>query len=172
MKKTLLTTALATAMIGLSTTALAQDEYRSYVGIDYQLYSFSTSGQSDLEPESIVFKLGSSLGDYAKIEGRFGRSVADDNNRNTALKVDEIIGFYVKGGMQVADMLFPYAIIGFTKVDFEFYQEPDQTESDLSYGVGADLHFGRFQVGAEWMMMQDKSDYELEVVSLSAAWRF
>lgn len=168
MKKALLTTAMATSMMGLSASALAEH----YVGLDYQQYSLSSSGMSDLEPESVALRLGSSLGDYARVEGRFGRSVADDNNEVTALKIDQYIGFYVKGGMTVADMVFPYAIIGYSKVDLETYGERAETESDMSYGVGADLHFGQFQVGAEWMMMHDKSDYELEVISLSGAWRF
>jgi len=42
----------------------------------------------------------------------------------------------------------------------------------MSYGLGGDLHFGSFQVGAEWMMAQDKTDYELKLATISAAWRF
>lgn len=169
MKKAILSTALATSLMGFAGLASAE---HSYVGVDYQMYSFGASGIDDMEPDAMVFKLGSSVSDYAIIEGRFGRSLTDDNANSTALKIDEIIGIYVKGGMDVMDMVFPYAVLGYSKVDFEFYGEPDQTESDLSYGVGADLYFGNLQVGAEWMMMQDKTDYELEVVSVSAAWRF
>lgn len=168
MKKAILSTALATALLGSASAALAE----SYVGADYQMYTFSTSGVDDLEPDALVFKLGSSLGDYAKLEGRFGRSLSDDNADGVAMKIDEIIGFYVKGGMDVMNMVFPYAVLGYSKVDFEVRDLPDQTESDMSYGVGADFHFGSMQVGVEWMMMQDKTDYELEVISLSGAWRF
>ncbi|MEN8670914.1 MAG: hypothetical protein ABF318_17425, partial [Ketobacter sp.] len=72
-----------------------------------------------------------------------------------------------------ADMLFPYVILGYTKVDYEFWGASiDQTESDLSYGLGADVELGSFKVGLEWMMLQDKSDYELEGLSLNGAWRF
>ena len=168
MKKAILSSAVAAALLGSATGALAE----GYVGLDYQMYTFSASGADDMEPQSMVLKLGGSLGQYAKVETRFGRSVADDNANGTDLKIDEIIGFYVKGGMDVMDLVFPYAVIGYSKVDFEFHDQPDQTESDVSYGVGADFHFGDMQVGVEWMMMQDKTDYELEVVSLSGAWRF
>ena len=61
--------------------------------------------------------------------------------------------------MEFADMVFPYVALGYTKVDFEFHgSQNDLTESDLSYGIGADVRIGQFQVGLEWIMLQDKSD--------------
>ena len=61
---------------------------------------------------------------------------------------------------------------------------PDQKNAvnrAVSYGVcaaidemdaRADLHIGNFQVGAEWMMMLDESEYELKTTSVSVGWRF
>jgi len=109
------------------------------------------------------------------LETRLGRSLSDDNEHNVGLtlKVDELIGFYAKGGMDFANMVFPYFVLGYSKVDLEFEgAATEQTESDISYGIGADFHFGMMQVGLEWLMMLDKSDYELDTLSLTAAYRF
>src|SRR5690606_18213831 len=131
MKKALIGTAIATGI--MLSTQMAKAE-SGYIGMDYQMYTLSASGIQDLEPQSIVLKLGGNVNEFVQLEGRFGRSVADDNASGTALKIDEIIGFYVKGGMPLMDMVFPYAILGYSKVDLEFFGEPSQTESDMSYG--------------------------------------
>lgn len=171
MKKTLLAVTAATGLMVGAQAAMAEDGL--YIGAQYNLYTFSTSGLDDLEPDGLALVLGGDLNENFQIEGRFGRSLSDDNVTGAALKVDEHIGFYVKGGMKFADLVFPYVILGYTKVDYEFWGASiDQTESDLSYGLGADVELGQFKVGLEWMMLQDKSDYELEGLSLSGAWRF
>ncbi|AUM11845.1 porin family protein [Ketobacter alkanivorans] len=170
MNKMLIAAATATGLLCASQSALAEGD--TYIGAQYTMFTVSTSGADDLEPDGMALVLGGKLSDNFMIEGRFGRSLSDDNIPGVALKVDEQIGFYVKGGMEFADMVFPYVALGYTKVDFETRGAIDQTESDLSYGVGADLHFGNLQVGIEWMMLQDKTDYELEGLSLTGAWRF
>jgi len=178
MNKMLIAAATATGLLCASQSVLAEGD--TYIGAQYNMYTVSTSGADDLEPDGLALILGGKLNDNFMIEGRFGRSLSDDNIPGVALKVDEQIGFYVKGGMEFANMVFPYVALGYTKVDFETrdpiddtaYGLPYGTESDLSYGVGADLHFGNLQVGIEWMMLQDKTDYELEGLSLSGAWRF
>ncbi len=171
MKKALIATALASGILVTAPAALAGT---GYIGMDYQLFNITpdASGADDFSPEGIAVKIGGSLSDYAMIEGRFGSSSADDNANDTALQVDNFMGVFIKGGMDVANMVFPYVIVGATKFEFQAYDEPDETESDLSYGVGADLHFGDLQFGAEWMMMQDTKDFDMEVISVSAAWRF
>lgn len=171
MKKTLIAAATAAGLLCASQSVLAEGDL--YIGGQYNLYTVSISGVDDLEPDGLALVIGGKLNENFKLEGRFGRSLSDDNIPGAALKVDEHIGFYVKGGMTFADMVFPYVALGYTKVDFEFWGEPvDQTESDLSYGVGADLNFGNLMVGLEWMKLQDKTDYELEGLSLTGAWHF
>lgn len=145
----------------------------NYIGIMYNMYTFSGSDLEDMEPEGFTINLAGALNDNFLIEGRLGHGISDDNANGTALKIGEYIGFYVKGGMDFANMIFPYAIIGYSKVDVEVgRQSPPNTESDISYGIGADLHFGHFQVGLEWMTLLDESDYKVENLGLSAAYRF
>lgn len=171
MKKTLVTTAIASSLLFAGQTVQAEES--AYIGLQYNMYTVGIDGLDDLEPDGLVVKLGGDISEHFQLETRFGRSLSDDNVDGAALKVDEYIGFYVKGGMEFADMVFPYVALGYTKVDFEFHgSQNDLTESDLSYGIGADVRIGQFQVGLEWIMLQDKSDYDLENLNVSAAWRF
>lgn len=170
MKKTLLAAAIASLALGAQ-TALADDDL--YIGAQYNLYTLSSSGMDDLEPDGLAVIMGGNINENFQVEGRFGRSLSDDNNNVTAIKVDDYVGFYLKGGMSFADMVFPYVAIGYTKVDLEIWGAPiNETESDLSYGIGADVALGNVKVGIEWMKLQDKTDYELEGLGLNAAWRF
>ncbi|MAR92091.1 MAG: outer membrane beta-barrel protein [Pseudomonadota bacterium] len=170
MNKTLLAAATAVGLIFAAPVAMAEGDH--YIGAQYNLYTLGTSALDDLEPEGLALVLGGNVSENFQLEARLGRSLSDDNVTGAAMKVDDHIGFYVKGGMTFADIVFPYIALGYTKVDLEFYDQRSQTESDLSYGVGADVAVGPVTLGLEWMKLQDKSDYDLEGLSLTGAWRF
>ncbi|MGB3622659.1 MAG: porin family protein [Ketobacter sp.] len=171
MKKALITTAITSGLFFTSQLTMAEEQ--NYVGLQYNMFTYSEDGLGDLEPEGVALVIGGELNDNFRLEGRLGSSTADDNVAGVALAIDNYIGFYVKGGMRFADMVFPYVVLGYSLVDLKSHDANYyDTESDLSYGVGADVNFGNFQVGLEWIMLQDKSAYELENLSLTAAWRF
>lgn len=168
MKKTLIGTALATGMVLSVPSAMAAD---GYIGLDYQMFRLVAEGLSDPQPEGVAVRLGGSLNDYFRVEGRIGSSTGNDEVDGVGVKVDDYMGLYLKSGATLANSLFPYVAIGFSKADVVVDDEPE-TEGDFSWGVGADLHIGNFQVGAEWMMMLDESEYELKTTSVSVGWRF
>lgn len=169
MKKALIGTALASGLL-LATPATFAGT--GYIGIDYQMYTTVIEQVPDLQPEAVALRLGGHLNDYFQVEGRIGSGTKGDEIDGDSLQVDNIFGFYLKGGVDLADLFFPYLMLGYTKVEFQSPDELGQTESDMSYGFGGDLHFGSFQIGAEWMMAQEKTDYELKMTTVSAAWRF
>ena len=170
MKKALIGTALATGILLSAQNTLADT---GYVGINYQMYTLSASGQDDLQPQGIALKIGGSLNQYFQVEGRIGTGTQDDNISGAAIMITNTQGFYLKGGMDVMNMVYPYVIAGFTKYDIKQYGDQlADTESGSSYGVGADFHYKRIQVGVEWMKLDDNSQYDLDQVSVSAAWRF
>src|SRR3990167_3352987 len=169
MKKALLGTVLASGLL-LATPATFAGT--GYVGIDYQLFTAVIENVPDLEPEAVALRIGGHLNDNFQLERRIGSGTKNDSVEGESLQVDNIFGFYLKGGVDLANMFFPYLLLGYTKVEFQSPGDIGQTESDMSYGFGGDLHFGSFQIGAEWMMAQDKTDYELKMTTLSAAWRF
>ncbi len=173
MKKALVSTALSSSLILLSQTSTAEENLQNYIGLQYDMFTYSESGIPDLEPEGIALVFGGELNDNFRLEGRFGSATADDNAPTLALSVDNYIGFYTKGGMRFANMVFPYIVVGYSLVDLKAHNSSYyDTESDISYGVGADVNFNNFQVGLEWIMLQDKSAYELENLSVTASWLF
>ena len=68
MKKAILATAMASALMGSASVALAD----SYIGLDYQGFTYSATGVGDLKPQAAGFRFGSSLGQYARAEARLG----------------------------------------------------------------------------------------------------
>lgn len=169
MKKALIGTALVSGML-LSTPSVMAGT--GYIGIDYQMFRLVTEGVDDFQPEGAGLRLGGALNDNFMIEGRVGRSTGSDEEDDVSLKVDDYMGLYLKGGADIADMLFPYVLVGFSKADLIMDNETPETEGGFSYGFGADMHLGNFQVGAEWMMMLDEADYELKTTTVSIGWRF
>ncbi|MEZ5506434.1 MAG: porin family protein [Gammaproteobacteria bacterium] len=169
MKKALIGTALVSGMLLSTPTVMAGT---GYIGLDYQMFRLVSEGIDDLQPEGAALRLGGSLSDNFMIEGRIGQSTGSDETDGVSLKVDDYMGLYLKAGVDVMDMLFPYVAAGFSKVDLTTDNDPSETEGGFSYGFGADVHLGNFQVGAEWMMMLDEADYELKTTSVSVAWRF
>ena len=170
MKKAILATAMASALMGSASVALAD----GYVGLDYQGYTYSASGVGDLKPSAMGVRLGSSLGQYAKVEARLGTGVQDDFNKdNTNLYITNLAGFYVKGGMDVMNIVFPYAIVGVSKYDMTSDEKTSYvTEDSVSYGVGADVHYKHFQVGIEWMQVEHSAKYNLDALTVSYAYIF
>ncbi len=168
MKKALIGTAVATGIL-LSTPSVMADT--GYVGIDYQMFRLVTDDSGDFEPEGAALRLGGSLSDYVMVEARLGASTGGDAVDDVSFKVDDFMGFYVKTGVDLANLVFPYVAVGLTKVDL-VTDDMRETEGDMSYGVGADVHFGSLQAGIEWMMLLDETHYELKTGTLSLAWRF
>ena len=170
MRIAFLISALSLGTFGISQAAVASS---NYIAVQYNTYEFSYDADEDLEPDGFTFNLGSHINENFIIEGRFGRSASDDNGNGVALKIDDYIGFYTKAGMTFADMVFPYIVLGYSKVDLELYNASiAQTESDFSYGIGAHVHYQDFQAGIEWMKVQDKTEFDLDALSLSFGWRF
>ena len=170
MKKALIGTALATGILLSAQNTLADT---GYIGINYQMYTLSASGQDDLKPQGVALKIGGSLNQYFQMEARLGTGTTNDNNASQSITITNTQGFYLKGGMDVMNMVYPYVIAGFTKYDIQKYGYSNaDTESGTSFGVGADFHYKHMQVGLEWMRLDDKSRYNLDQLSVSAAWRF
>ncbi|HVL00158.1 MAG TPA: outer membrane beta-barrel protein, partial [Dongiaceae bacterium] len=114
MKKALIGTALASGLLLATPSSFADT---GYIGIDYQLFTTVVEQEDDLQPEAVALRLGGNLNDYFQVEGRIGSGTkGDDNSQGESLQVDNIFGFYLKGGVDIANLFFPYMLVGYTKV--------------------------------------------------------
>lgn len=171
MKKALANSAAAAGLLLASQATLAEDQ--NYVGLQYNIFSYSEQDLEELEPEGATFIIGGDLNDYFRIDARIGQGVSYDSVPGLTMMIDNYIGFYLKGGISIQDVIFPYIAAGYSIVDLkaddaDYYE----TESDASYGVGVDIRVRRFQLGIEYLMLQDKTAYELDTFNITGSYLF
>ena len=70
--------------------------------------------------------VGHRFNEYYAAETRLGTTINDNNP-----KVEKFGGFYLKGGRQVSETIYPYAIVGYTIGSFN-----GSSDSAPSYGAG------------------------------------
>ena len=109
-------------------------------------------------------------------------------------ELDNLYGIFLRAGIP-AGSFYPYAIIGYTEGKGETtsgrfvasgdvagigrptlvaeFEREDETESDFSYGVGADYRFSNnLAVNAEWMSYLDKDGAKIGGVTLGLVYSF
>ncbi len=110
-------------------------------------------------------------------------------------ELDSLYGVFLRAGIS-ASSFYPYAIIGYTEGEGETtnarftasgdvagvtdrqtlvveYESEDETESDFSYGIGADFHFGNnLAANAEWMSYLDKDGAKIGGFQIGLVYSF
>ncbi len=110
-------------------------------------------------------------------------------------ELDSLYGVFLRAGVS-AGSFYPYAIIGYTEGKGETtnarfiasgdvagvagrqtlvveYENEDDTESDFSYGIGADFHFGNnLAANAEWMSYLDKDGAKIGGFQIGLVYSF
>lgn len=79
-------------------------------------------------------------------------------------------GAYLRAGVPVTDGFYPYAIAGYTKAKVEvsdFGVTASDSESDFSYGLGADFSVSKnVDITLEFMRYLDKDGVEIDGIGL------
>jgi opacity protein-like surface antigen len=166
--------ALATLMApGLSIA----EEGAVYAGAQITQYDFHQDGQESLKPHALSVSFGGDVTDLVSLEARLGSNVNADevSGSKTTFKVDQTFGLYSKIGQTVetpVGAVRPYGIIGLSKYRMEVGDSKTETDSDLSYGLGAAISpIDRVSVGLEFMRVASENDARLNSLSLTAAYR-
>lgn len=169
-------------ILGLSFLAFsASVSADNYVGGNFAIVEYSEQAiDSDLSLSVLFARAGTFFNENFAGEVRVGFGVGDDSidieGIDVDFEVDNVLGVYLRGGAQVGDGFFPYAVVGFTRGEFTV-SIPAGTysddESDLSYGVGLDVNLTEtLTVNGEYMSYIDKDGGELSGFSAGVAWRF
>ena len=106
------------------------------------------------------------------------------------VELDDLYGIFLRAGIS-AGQFYPYAIIGYTEGEGEVSNQriiatvegdsivaeadinEDETESDFSYGVGADFRFtDSIAMNAEWMSYLDKDGAKIGGFQLGLVFAF
>src|SRR5690606_13920656 len=161
--------------------AVAMANQHSYVGLQYSQVEYKESGAPDIEPTAIAVKAGAQLSDFLAVEARVGFGAGDDSvsagGTKLSLEVDNYISAYLKPTLPVGERFAVYALAGVTRSKLEMktntgFSDTD-SQTDLSYGVGADLNLSTNSfVSVEYARLLKGDDYDLDALSIGLGFRF
>jgi len=104
-------------------------------------------------------------------EARVGFGLDDDG-----VELDSMLGAYVRGGLPLSEVFFPYAIVGLTRIDYSYDNGPFDESGDemgISMGFGADFNINeRMEINAEYISYVDDDDAELDSLGVGLAVNF
>ncbi|MBD3642154.1 MAG: porin family protein [Marinobacter sp.] len=160
--------ALATLSGGLLATgaAQAQDMYKSGVGGLYAGFNYTFMntelGPYDADVGTLSGKVGVMATPFLGVEARAGFGVDDDTINGVDVSVDNFYGGYATFNLANESPVTPYAVLGFTRVEAEVGSVEDD-DSDVSYGIGANMEFAPNLSGnLEYMRYYDDDNVELD----------
>lgn len=174
--------AVAAALLSASFAAAAAEPYfgGSFAVVDYSVDGIS----SDASLNAIYGRGGLMFNDNISGEVRLGFGIGDDSINagpyEATIELKNMIGAYVRGGIPVGESFYPYAIIGYTRAEADteisgpdLNESSSESESDLSFGVGADFSITEtLKVNGEYMTYFDKDGAELSGFSIGVAKSF
>ena len=184
------TIGLVVLLASMSGNAFAGLTPGGYAGIQFASTDFSFEGvPQEFSPTALIGRAGSNLNQYVSIEGRLGIGLSDDtvtatdgvNTASVSIDIDTLIGLYGVGRLPLGKTSSLYALVGFTQVDATASASAtglgsasfSDDESDLSYGVGADIGIRyNLWVNVEYVQYLDKSDIEVSAIAVGMRFGF
>ena len=151
MFRSAVTTIATIAALSSASLASYADTYAS-AGFNFQDYEESVSTlpvQKIDSPLTAIFaRVGKRYTENFSAEVRLGVGLGDDEYQfdglDTGLKLSirEFYGAYLRGGVQVAERFYPYAVVGYSQATFELGDESFSVHENfggVSYGAGVDV---------------------------------
>ena len=143
-----------------------------YGGVSYSQLDYSEPGL-DLDFSTIGGLVGYKLSNSFAIEVRGARGQRDDSLYGVGVEVDKTFSVLGRFSLPNETNVTPYVVAGFTKAWLEVDGGYKVNESDYSYGIGAAFSLtDQFAVSAEYVVLLDKDDAEINALSLIATYDF
>lgn len=190
MNNKLLLIVLASTLLFDTGTAIASSEDKSYFGIQYGVGDYSENNISKtFKPTVLIGRFGYYFRPSFSIEGRFGLGMQGDtqflpefgaSGLDATLELDSILGVYGTGRINLTESSSLYGVLGVSRVKapasvpaFPAAISTTDGSSSVSYGVGADIGFGKKTLlNIELMRYLDKNSHDLNVIGVGAVFRF
>lgn len=171
-KTSILSTLLAASVASASISASAAELYAGG--------SFAVLDSDEVTLNAVYGRFGAFFNDNISAEARLGFGVGDDtvnyDGVDVKAELDNVYGAYLRGGIPAGEIFYPYAILGYTKGKLTasaYGVSASDSESDLSFGVGADFNVTEaLKINAEYMSYMDKDEAELTGFSVGVAFSF
>lgn len=183
-KLTTISVALAALMTGGQTMA------ETYVGGNILATKIKEDDLGSFKFASFYGRLGTEFTENFSAEIRVGTGLDNDTNSysidgvpvDLKVKLKHFYGAYVRGTIPVADVFYPYAVVGYTQAKLEAKASVPGTSisatdsdsgGDVSFGVGADIRLtSEVDLNLEYMNYYDKHDITLDGFAVGVTYRF
>lgn len=168
------------AAVFAATTSIA-NAGDNYFGGNLASIEYSEDGVSDEASLTAIYgRIGTHFNENFSGEIRAGFGVGDDTVDVFGFDVDvefeNFFGAYVRGGFQAAPAFYPYAVLGYTRGEVKASVSgfsDTATESDMSYGIGADFSINdNMMINFEYLNYLDKDEAEISGFTIGLAKTF
>lgn len=169
MKKTMIAGAIL-ASLTMATAVSAKDG--NYVGFGLSQHNLD-AGFFDADVMTLDGKIGTYFNENFSGEFRLGLGVQDDTVFGEDVELENYYGAYIRAGIPVSDGFYPYAIAGYSNMKVGVSGGGSDSESDFSYGVGADMAITNdVDFTVEYMRYLDKDGVEIDGIGLGFKFKF
>ena len=164
---------IALALSATSLTSTANDDLYWGAGVTSTKY---TESNEEASLSAFYGRFGKTINENFSIEGRIGLGLTGDDIYGVDLELKNYYGAYIRAGAPVTNIIFPYAIVGYSRGKLEASSggySASASESDTSFGLGVDFNVKDGNViNLEYMNYIDKDGSELDGFSLSFTTKF
>lgn len=177
MKRNTLALFFSSAILASAGAFAAGGEPGPYLGAGYTDASIDFDViDKDADIGVLFARAGYQINQNIAVEGRLGTGVDDDEIYGVEVELKDTYGVYVKAGFPTQSGLYPYALLGMTHVKVKasgFGGSETDSDSDISYGIGADYWFNStVSAGLELANLYDKDGDEVTGITFGMNFRF
>ena len=142
-----------------------------YLGLSYAQMDFSSDNSDEEATLDYVYgRFGAHFTRNVSGELRLGAGLDEDELSTGAVKNKILYGAYIRDGIHIGDVFFPFLMIGYSGGEFEFSHAEGAnktTKSGFSYGLGADFNLlSWLTINTEYLVYMNKTDADLKGFSL------
>jgi opacity protein-like surface antigen len=170
------------AVAGAQQNTMAEEANVMYGGAGLTWLGMEGPGSTEDNGVGLQGKIGYTFTPLLGVEGHFGLGLTDGSDtffdpvngaRDVDLGVDYWAGVYGRAQFPVTQSVNVYGLLGLSYVEVDFSGFDEGSESDLSYGLGANYQLSE-QLGAyaEWVSLVNKDNIEVSGLTVGAKFRF
>lgn len=146
-----------------------------YVGGGYTGATIDSNAVGKDADVGILFARGGyQINQNIAVEARLGTGVDDDRIYGVKVEVEDFYGAYLKAGLPTQVGLYPYVFLGATHAKVKVHVPGGtDSDSDLSYGLGADYWFNKqVSAGLEYGKFYDKDGVDIDGWTVGVNYKF
>lgn len=170
MKRTIFYTILG--ILSLAYISPASADSGPYIGATYTQLNYEESGL-DLDFSTVGGLVGYNLSSTFGVELRHSRGQSNDDISGYDVDIDSMTSILGRLSLQNDTNLTPYVVVGYSQVEFDIQGFGSDDDEGLTYGAGVGFELTKgLNIGVEYTVVLDKSDYDLTAGSATLVYTF